>query len=153
MRGRLQRSPLLASLPEADLDRLATAARPARFAAGELLIEPDETERDLIVICEGRVEFLLTRDDVTTVTGEAGDGDIVGLHRSTRRDRHAVSVRALTDCEVVIADAEVAGEIASRSAEVATALNRMASIRRRRMERALEPRVIGQLGPSEATGE
>ena len=84
-------------------------------------------------------DFVAVDDGETqSVTAEAGEGEIIGMLRSTHRDRFDISVRAATDCVVVIADADTSGEIASRNAELAAALNRVASIRRRRMERVLD---------------
>jgi small-conductance mechanosensitive channel len=145
IRTGLQGSPLLSSLEEADLDRLAQASRPARFAVGELIIAPDESSRDLILIVEGRAQFLLGEGDEQTVGAEVGESEIIGMLRTSRRDGYDISVRAVTDCEVIIVDADESGEIASRNAELAAALNRVASIRRRRMERVAGRRIAAEL--------
>ena len=149
VRAGLQASPLLASLTEADLDRLAKASRTARFAVGEGIIAPDSTNRDLIVVVEGRAEILMHHGGQQSVTAEVGEGEIMGLLRSSRRDRYDISVRAITDCEVIVVDAGEAGEVASRNVELAAALNRVASIRRRRMERSLVDRTVAELKPAE----
>ena len=149
IRTALQASPLLDSLPESDLDRLATAARLARFAVGELILDPDSSSRDLIVMIEGRAEFVLDDGETQSVTAEAGEGEVIGLLRSTHRDRYDISVRAATDCVVVIVDADTSGQIASRNAELAEALNRVASVRRRRMERVLDRRPPAQFEGTE----
>ncbi len=65
--------------------------------------------------------------------------------RTSRRDGYDISVRAVTDCEVIIVDADESGEIASRNAELAAALNRVASIRRRRLERVAGHRIVAEL--------
>ena len=145
IRRRLQASPLVSSLEEADLDRLARASRPARYAVGELIIAPDESSRDLIVLVEGRAQFLLGDGDEQTVSAEVSEGEIIGMLRTSRRDGYDISVRATTDCEVVVVDADEAGEIASRNAELAAALNRVASIRRRRMERVAGRRAVPEI--------
>ena len=127
----------------------ATAARLARFAVGELILDPDSSSRDLIVMIEGRAEFVLDDGETQSVTAEAGEGEVIGLLRSTHRDRYDISVRAATDCVVVIVDADTSGQIASRNAELAEALNRVASVRRRRMERVLDRRPPAQLEGTE----
>ena len=64
-----------------------------------------------------------------------------------------LAVRAQTDCEVLIIDADVAGDVASRNSDLAAALNRLAGIRRRRLERVLAGRAgsddegISEAGP------
>jgi CRP-like cAMP-binding protein len=124
---------------------LARSSRPARFAVGELIIAPTEASRDLIVVVEGRAQFLLGRGGEQTVSAEVGEGEVIGLVRTSRRDSYDISVRAVTDCEVVIVDADEAGEIASRNADLATALNQVASVRRRRMERLAGRGAVVQL--------
>ena len=139
IRQGLQRSPLLASLSEADLDRLAQASRSERFAVGESLIDSRDPTRQMVVIVEGRASLLLLDHGVEEVIADVGEGEIVGL-LSTLRQSGRLVARARTDCEIVTVDADVAGEIGSRNADLADALNRMATIRGRRVERILERR-------------
>ena len=141
IRQGLQRSPLLASLSEADLDRLAQASRAERFAVGESLIDSRDPSRQMVVIVEGRASLMLIDRGVEEVIADLGEGEIVGLLTAYRRAGGLVA-RAQTDCEVVTVDADVAGEVGSRNAELADALNRMAAIRSRRVERVLERRTV-----------
>jgi len=140
IRQGLQRSPLLGSLSDADLDRLARSANPARFAVGESLFDSATPNRDLAVIVEGRARLIALADGVENVVAELGVGEIVGLlGAASGRDGQLVA-RAVTDCEVIIVDADVTGEIGSRNADLATALNQTSAIRMRRLDRILERR-------------
>ena len=94
----------------------------------------------MVVIVEGRASLLLLDHGVEEVIADVGEGEIVGL-LSTHRQADGLVARARTDCEVVTVDADVAGEIGSRNADLADALNRMATIRGRRVERILERRI------------
>jgi small-conductance mechanosensitive channel len=141
IRQGLQRSPLLGSLSDADLDRLARSASPARFAVGELLFDTASPDRDLVVIVEGRAQLIALADDEENVIAELGVGEIVGLLGATAGRDGQLVARAVTDCEVMIVDPDVTGEIGSRNANVATALNQTSAIRMRRLDRILERRL------------
>jgi small-conductance mechanosensitive channel/CRP-like cAMP-binding protein len=146
LRRGVERSPLLAFLPDEDVDRLAQASRKARFAVGEVVLDSRRASRDVTVLVEGRALVVLVPDLVDaptnghprgeTVVGEVSAGETLGtLADVTVEDQH-LELRAVTDCDVLIIDAEVAGEIGSRNAELAAAFNRTSAIRRRRVERA-----------------
>jgi hypothetical protein len=153
IRNALSGSPLLASLDDADLDRLAHSTSFARYAVGEVLSDSANPSRDLVVMVEGQARMVLHRPDGTeAVFGELADGDIVGLLGEQSIDGHDIRVRAVTDCQVAAIEGETLEEVASRSVDLAAAFNRMSSIRRRRAERMIgsppEPeRVIGAESP------
>ena len=64
----------------------------------------------------------------------------VGVLEGPRGEGRLLAVRAQSDCEVIVVDAEAAGEVASRNTELAAAFNRLAAQRRRRLERMLDRR-------------
>ena len=136
----LQRSPLLASLADADIDRLAVATVPSRFAAGETIVDSRTSSRSIAVVVEGRALLVLVEPDEPDATvAELGEGDLLGLTDDIAGGRVLV-VRAVTDCEVLSIEAEAAAEIGGRNADVADALDRTSSIRRRRVDRIIERR-------------
>jgi CRP-like cAMP-binding protein len=150
IRRALQTSILLSALDDADLDRLAHASRPVRFSRGELMIDSATADRDVMVVVDGRADLVLlepaadtgSASNTETVIGEIGAGESVGYLEAPRATGWLLALRAATDCEVVIVEASAAAEIASRSADVASAINRSAAMRRRRVERILEHRAI-----------
>ncbi len=143
IRGMLQASPLLAELPDADIDRLAVAARPARFAAGERVADSRSPSRDLLVLVEGRALVNLLESGRTAATvADLSEGEVLGLLTADVADGHHLVVSAVTDCEVLLIESDAATEIGSRNAEVASVLNRTASIRRRRVDRIVERREL-----------
>ncbi len=140
LRQGLQRSPLVSTLPDADIDRFAHSARLVRFAVGEALDSNDG--RDLLVIVDGRALLVLTEPGGFEVTvSDLGPGDIVGLTGTDLAEGGEVVVRAITDCDVVVVDGAIASEVGSRNTELAAALNRQSELRRRRVERIVEHRV------------
>ena len=153
MRGALRASPLLAQLPADDLDRMLPAARRARYRAGELMFDSASESRDLLVIVSGRAHLVLLEPDFDeAVVSDIGAGDVVGLLDTRRGEERTVALRAVGDCEVVVVQADVIGEIGSRNAELADAFNRLVAQRRRRITRLVEGRKPALAAPPRAAG-
>ena len=141
IRRRLRRSSLLDQLGEDDLDRLAVATRPVRFARGEVIVDADATSRDLYVLWGGRARLVLDDADGSRRSiAELSEGDIFGLLSRSDEWDETPRVVAITDCEVLIIGAEAAGGVASRNPALAEALNQLMATRRRRVERMLRER-------------
>lgn len=146
LREGLSVSPLLASLPDEDLDRLAHAARGERFSIGEALLDPEVDEHGPSVIIEGRAHIVLADGDDEVTVSELGPGDLVGVLEGLGKSTLAlpVHVRAVADCEVLTIDRDVFSEVGSRNADLASAINRNSAIRRRRVDRVVEARRGGR---------
>jgi small-conductance mechanosensitive channel len=143
LRDALCSSPLLAQLPDNDLDRLVGGARLARFRAGELMVDSSAENRDLLVVIDGAAQFVLLEPGFDEATvGDVGSGDIVGLLDARRGDDRIVAVRASTDCDVVVLSGDVVSEVGSRNAEMVDAFNRLVTQRRRRVTRLIERREL-----------
>ncbi|MDH5521912.1 MAG: Crp/Fnr family transcriptional regulator, partial [Acidimicrobiia bacterium] len=141
-------APLLGGLRDEDVDRLAQASRLARYAVDEPLLDSRSPTRDVLLLTAGLARLVVLGGDGQEITiGDLGEGEIIDLATSAPRGGQAIAVRAVTDCEVLIIDADVVGEVGSRNAVLADGFNRVASIRRRRIERVTdrepitEPRV------------
>jgi small-conductance mechanosensitive channel/CRP-like cAMP-binding protein len=142
IRAGLQRSPLLAMLGDAEIDGLVSSSRPARYAAGELMVDSASAARDLIVMVAGRaVLVLIEPGHDEAIVGDLGAGETIGILDDPRGDGRILAVRAVTDCEVVVVDAAAASDVASRHTELAAAFNRLRQIRARRVERLLAGRL------------
>ncbi len=141
LREAVRTSPLLADLPDADLDRLAQTSHRARFRAGELMVESGAETRDLLLIVDGSGQLVLLEPgfDEAIVT-DVGVGDIVGLLETGRGDDRLVALRAFTDCEVIVLGADAVDEIGSRNVEIVAAFNRLVALRQRRINRLVERR-------------
>lgn len=152
LRTALSASPFLESLPDDELDRLSHGARAQRFARGELIGVNGASSRALMVLVDGSAELVLLPDSGSTeiTVATVNDGDLIGLLSGERVHGHSLALRAVSDCEIVTIDGEVAGEVGSRHAELANALDRMATTRRRRIDRILEGRLITSIDDSTA---
>jgi small-conductance mechanosensitive channel len=134
----LRRAPLLASLPDEQLDQMAQAATASRFSTGESLDDSRSPSHDLLTIVDGRADIVWTAPNGdTTVISEVAGPQSVGIIE-TPTGGGVVELRAVTDCEVIVVDASTAAEIGSRNADLASALNRSTELRRRRVERAVK---------------
>lgn len=131
--ARIGRSPLLAELREADLEQLARSARLDRFSRGEAIIAPGVISRDLCVLWEGKAR--ITVDGVALAMSDLNDGDVFGLSSWSARRRRPPAILAVSDCEVIIIDADAAGAVISRTPELAEALNHLQAARDRRLDR------------------
>lgn len=148
VRQLLVNSPLLASLSDDDLDRMAQSTRVARFAVGELVGSTGAQQADLFVLSEGHAKLILqVADDDEMVLGDVVAGEIARLPRDGSVPEHRLGVRASTDCDVLIIDGSVVEAIASRSLDLAAAFNRIEAVRRRRAERILlaRPASVGDV--------
>jgi len=138
LRNGLQRSPLLSSLSDDELDTLASSTIAARFAVGEVILGPGTTERNLYIIDQGLAQLSVPIDGQDAQVGEFGAGEALGVLDLTSSAARGASINAVTDCEVFVIDSQAIGNVGSRNVEVSTAMNRLASIRRRRLDRVLE---------------
>ncbi len=141
LRALLARSQLLTSLPDGELDRLSRATRLDRYAVGEVMVDTRSATPELMLIAEGRASVVVVEPDgrATTVV-DLGPGETVGLLGDAPGEGTHLISRAVTDCQVLVVDAQVAAEVGSRNAEVAAGFNRTVALRRRRVERMLERR-------------
>lgn len=134
---RLQVSPLFEQVTDEELARLARAGTPARFAVGETILGLEEDRGDLYVLTAGRARLTAqtSAGDVVDV-GELGPGEIFGVLGRARQGVSAKpSVKALTDCEVIIVDTAAAGEVISRNTALSRAVDQTMTMRRQRIER------------------
>jgi small-conductance mechanosensitive channel/CRP-like cAMP-binding protein len=142
LRSAIADAPMLAQLPDDELDRLAAASRRERYRAGELMFHAGSEARDLLVIDEGHANLVLLEPGFDeTVVGEMGEGDVVGLLETRVDDDRTVAIRAMTDCEVIVLPADSVDAVGSRNAELVAAFNRLVALRQRRINRIVQRRI------------
>lgn len=147
LRQSMLSSDLLASLSDDELDRLAHHAVRHRFAVGEAVFDSRVAGRGPMVLAEGRAMLAVLDDGDEAAVSELTTGDVIGVLEggaATGIDQPVI-VRALTDCVMVEIDRDVFGEVGSRNSELADAVNRNTTIRRRRVERVVESRHPGDV--------
>lgn len=136
IRRRIVGMPLVVGLDEGALDNLATVASIGQYQRGEIIIE-EGTQRDLLLLHEGRARLVLRRqdaDDLSVVDIEAGE--VLGVLNEPPTSAQALVV-AVTDCEVVRIPPEGASRAITLAPDLANVLDQLAVTRRRRIERVL----------------
>ena len=129
----IRSAPLLAELDDDEIDRLASASRPAHFARGEQIVGADD---DAIGVLEvGDAQLVLRTDAGDEPILELHAGDLIGLLGAGGAD--SVVIVAVSDCEVVGFEPDVAGAVISRAPGLNTAIEQVTSSRRRRVQRIL----------------
>jgi len=96
-RSRVAAIPLLAGLPDDELDAVAQVASELEFPAGKELTTEGDFGHTVFAIEEGSAE--ITRDG--TRIGLAGPGDIVGEIAVLASGRRTASVRATSPLKVI----------------------------------------------------
>ncbi len=141
----LSAAPLLSDLADAELEVLTTAAHAKTFAEGEYILSGDRADNDVFVIHEGLARVLVDDPGGNPITVvELGAGDVFGILGSSA-EGPPPSVVAITDCELVVVDGDVASSVTSRNPDVSDAVTKLMSSRRRRVER-IQAGGVGSLG-------
>ncbi len=141
LQHRLRCSPLLATLHADRLDELAAASTAERFKSGESIVRSDAVRRDPIVLVEGSAQLMVDDGIERTVAAEIARGDLIGVIKP-EAEGVLVVVEALTDCETVRLQADVATRVISQDAALSDAVNQVLETRMRRVDRVLEQRSI-----------
>jgi hypothetical protein len=141
LRSRLRATPMLATLDDEYLDRLANEAQRLQFAVGETVVDSSVGSNDLLVLSGGAARLTVSvPSGETFVVNELSAPESIGALEKPIGGG-VVSVVAVTDCEVIKVAAETTTEVASRNSEVATVFNRLAGARKRRIDRVAERNV------------
>ena len=136
-RGLLERVPLLAGLPEAPRARLAVAARPARYAAGEAVFRRGDPGGDgMLLVLAGLVRLHLAEPGGRELTlALAGAGEPVGELAIIDDGPRSADATALTPVSgLLVRRADAQALIASDAAVAAALLRALAAKLRRTTE-------------------
>lgn len=91
--------PFLAHLEDAAMDRLLGYCEMRRLVAGERLLGPEDGERAVYVVADGRLEIESADTDGATTVALA-PGAVIGAVSFLDARPPAARVRAVTDCEI-----------------------------------------------------
>ena len=131
---RIRRSPLLRDLPEGDLGLAASTARAERYAQGETIVTGGSEDRDARIIWEGHARIVNVDDPTRFV--DLREGDVFGLLSASGQSGRWYDLVAVSDCEIVVMEAEAVGALASRHPDIASTFNRIGGSRARRLNPA-----------------
>jgi Flp pilus assembly CpaE family ATPase len=101
----LQRVAVLFTLPDNMLRALARQLHPGFAAKGSLIINQGDQGDSLFIIAEGRCEVTVKQAEGHEITiSYLGDGDFFGEMALISEETRTASVRALTDCKLLVLD-------------------------------------------------
>jgi len=122
---------LLAELDDGDIARMAHGARWVRYSAGETIVRSGTRETTSYLLADG-VARIVAADQPSRFV-DLGPGDIFGILGRWAAGRIPPHTVAVSDCEVIVLDGEVAGTVASRNPALTDMLNKLAANRTRRL--------------------
>ncbi len=129
---------LLGQLSDDDLDRLASGASREQFARDETIMDAN-VRHTLAVLERGRARLVLRiagGPDVTVLDLDAGD--VLGLLDTPDAEAApGLALIAVSDCDVLVLQPEVARTVISGSSALTAALEQLAMSRRRRAQRVV----------------
>jgi small-conductance mechanosensitive channel len=137
---RIRRASIFSELSERDITELAEAAVPERFRRRETILPAGVVSREIYVLWSGRARIEVP-DDLSTCI-EISNGDVFGVVGRARNKGASQEVVAVSDCEVVRIDANMAGAVASRNPSLADGLNQLMASRNRRLNPLVDRSVI-----------
>jgi len=85
------------TVEDADLERLATDARPRSFNKGESLTDQGAPRGPMFVLAEGLCDVWQMEDDGPKTIATIEAGDVVGEHSMFTGEPHTSTVTAVTD--------------------------------------------------------
>ena len=101
----LQRVAVLFTLPDNMLRALARQLHPGFAAKGSVIITQGDTGDSLFIIAEGRCEVTVKQAEGHEITiSYLGDGDFFGEMALISEETRTASVRALSDCKLLVLD-------------------------------------------------
>ncbi len=116
IRGVLAAIPLLSSLAEADLQRLAGSARTQRVPAGQVIIERGEPPEALFAVATGKLKVVAPRSAGRDATLHIlGPGDIFGEVALFHDDGRTARVTAIEESVLLVVDRRDFMDLLARS--------------------------------------
>ncbi|MGN6563227.1 MAG: Crp/Fnr family transcriptional regulator [Thermomicrobiales bacterium] len=135
----LRRVPLLAVLPDDELDRLAQRARPRQYRAGTIIFHRDDPGAALHIITAGLVKLVLTSLEGREVTvGILRPGDFFGELALLDGGPRSASAIALDAVETLTLDRTPFVAILERQPQMASALLAVLGDRLRRTDELVQ---------------
>jgi NTE family protein len=115
----IQRSPLLADLPEEELDALASRMRPREFAAGEVLCRAGDPSDSVWLITAGLVHWLApTTERAGEIALRLRKGDVIGAQDALTGEGRSATVVASLPTQTLELSAEDLADVAQRHPQV-----------------------------------
>lgn len=116
-------TPLLSSVPDAEVDRILAEAHVTRFERGQLIFLQGETANAVYIVLEGWVKlYRIAANGAEAIVGVFTRGRSFGEAVAFRKDVYPVSSEAVTPCTLLRVEAESYLRGMRNSPETATAM-------------------------------
>lgn len=143
----LRKVPLFANLPEDDFERLCEMVTEVKLPAGEMLFTEGSQGDMAYVIKKGQVEILKSSAGRTVLLAVRQAGDVIGEMALLESTPRTASVRARTDCDLIVIGQEQLEELVNTSPSAARSMLHTVTARWRVTEMAVgQSEKLAQLG-------
>ena len=147
----LKKVELFAGLPKEDLLQICREAEERRLVAGEVLCKEGEPGDEAYVIQEGRLEVVKESDGREVLLAVRESGEVIGEMALLEEAPRVATIRAATECLLVVVDKETLDHLLATSISAANAMFRTILARWRGMEGMLrQSEKMAQLGTMSA---
>ena len=147
----LKKVDLFAGLPKEDLLQICREAEERRLVAGEVLCKEGEPGDEAYVIQEGRLEVVKESDGREVLLAVRESGEVIGEMALLEEAPRVATIRAATECLLVVVDKETLDHLLATSISAANAMFRTILARWRGMEGMLrQSEKMAQLGTMSA---
>ena len=125
--------PLLAPLPEKELEGLVAGLTLKKYAQGEKLVTQGMPGNSFYIIEDGKVEVVVRdSEERETKVAELGEGKFFGEMSLLTGEARSATIRAMQDVDVLVIGKRDLGPILRRNPTIAEALSRV--IEQRQLE-------------------
>jgi signal transduction histidine kinase len=118
----LRRFPLLSGLPDDALGTLATGSRPLHVATGDIVMREGSEGDGLYLLLDGELEVSRRSGDEEIVLGVQGPGEFFGELSLLENVPRTATLRARTDCELIVVTPRAFEELLARHPAVSLSL-------------------------------
>ncbi|MGH7778103.1 MAG: cyclic nucleotide-binding domain-containing protein [Candidatus Dormibacterales bacterium] len=152
LRGRfavLSRVAILFTLPDSRLRELTRHLRPATVTTGTVVVRQGDPGDALFIIEEGRCEVVVQESPGHSVTvAFLGSGDFFGEMALVSEEPRSATVRALTDCRLLVLDRKTLYEMVPADSEALIDLHALAEQRKATLQNVIAH--AGAVAPEQA---
>jgi signal transduction histidine kinase/predicted CoA-binding protein len=143
----LRKIPLFAGLPQTDLEQLCEMVTELRLPAGTELFQEGSQGDQAFVIKEGQVEILKDAENGRVLLAVRQAGDVIGEMSLLEAAPRSASVRARTDCLLLVIDHKHLDHLLNTSPSAAKAMLHTITSRLRSTEQIVrQSEKLAQLG-------
>jgi small-conductance mechanosensitive channel len=124
----------IAALPSDAIALLVSRSRVRRYGVGEVIIRQHEAGDELFIVDRGEVVVSRLQDDADVDIARLGANEFFGEMSLTTGERRTATVRAATECELLVVDQAALREVLERYPELAQTISEVVAARQVELE-------------------